>query len=543
MLSLRNELEQSSRFLIGCELASARAATPEQGARTRAFAAELAGGGGAVDWVSISESAGGNPQLAPLALGKPILSAGMEVVIHLTCKDLNRNGLESRAWLLHSEGFHNILAVTGDYPAGGSGGSAKPVFDIDSVGLISLLEQMNRGLAPARLAAQKAEPLQRTGFLVGAVASNSKLLEGEVMPQYAKLAVKVACGARFIVSQVNYDARKAHELRVYMNQHGMADIPLVGNAYLLNPRVARLFYDGKVPGIVVAPHLMRLCEEHGRSVDRGRGFFLELAAKQIAVYRGLGYRGVYLGGITSYPTLQRILELEQSFAPDDWLLFAREISFSRSGEFFFYAPDDETGLIDPTRRAPVAARRPRIRPVYRFSQAAHRALFTPGTSAARLGARLCTLARDSMQGPAPLRALERASKRALFGCRDCGDCSLPETAFLCPEALCPKNQRNGPCGGTRDGRCEVDGFGDCLWVRAYERLKQEGAADRLLAHAPVVQDQGLRGTSAWANAWLGRDHGARRKLRLVPGAPPDRDAGRPTPPAQRAGGGASDVAP
>jgi len=44
------------------------------------------------------DNAGGNPQLAPTALGKPILYAGKEVVIHLTCKDLNRNGLESEAW-------------------------------------------------------------------------------------------------------------------------------------------------------------------------------------------------------------------------------------------------------------------------------------------------------------------------------------------------------------------------------------------------------------------------------------------------------------
>ena len=58
-----------------------------------------------------------------------ILYAGKEVVIHLTCKDLNRNGLESEAWMLNSEGFHNILAMTGDYPAAGDGGLAKPVFD------------------------------------------------------------------------------------------------------------------------------------------------------------------------------------------------------------------------------------------------------------------------------------------------------------------------------------------------------------------------------------------------------------------------------
>ena len=43
--------------------------------------------------------------------------------------------------MLNSEGFHNILAMTGDYPVAGNDGLAKPVFDIDSIGLISMLQQ------------------------------------------------------------------------------------------------------------------------------------------------------------------------------------------------------------------------------------------------------------------------------------------------------------------------------------------------------------------------------------------------------------------
>ena len=50
------------------------------------------------------------------ALGRPILYAGKEVLIHLSCKDANRNGLESMAWLLASEGFHHVLALSGDDP-------------------------------------------------------------------------------------------------------------------------------------------------------------------------------------------------------------------------------------------------------------------------------------------------------------------------------------------------------------------------------------------------------------------------------------------
>jgi methylenetetrahydrofolate reductase (NADPH) len=133
-------------------------------------------------------------------------------------------------------------------------------------------------------------------------------------------------------------------------------------------------------------------------------------------------------------------------------------------------------------------------------------MFVPGATFAKWGAKLCAGSNDTAQGPAPLRALEHLSKAALYHCKDCGDCSLPEISYLCPESQCAKNQRNGPCGGTRGGQCEVNGYGDCIWLRAYERLKHDGSELSMLEHVPVVQNQGLRGTSAWANLWLGRDH-------------------------------------
>jgi methylenetetrahydrofolate reductase (NADPH) len=138
-------------------------------------------------------------------------------------------------------------------------------------------------------------------------------------------------------------------------------------------------------------------------------------------------------------------------------------------------------------------------------------MFAPGSAPAAWGAKACAHAKNPMQGPPLLRSVEHLSKAILYRCKDCGDCSLPVVAYLCPESQCAKNQRNGPCGGTREGRCEVDGYGDCIWLRAYERLKHDGREQNLLDHVPVVQNQGLRGTSAWANLWLGRDHNSRKE--------------------------------
>ena len=104
--------------------------------------------------------------------------------------------------------------------------------------------------------------------------------------------------------------------------------------------------------------------------------------------------------------------------------------------------------------------------------------------------------------PLPLRLRLKCFRPTLVRL---SDCSLPDIAFLCPESSCAKNQRNGPCGGTRDGKCEVHDF-ECIWARAYDRLKYEGDEMGLLDHSPVIQDQALRGTSAWGNTFLQRDH-------------------------------------
>ena len=105
--------------------------------------------------------------------------------------------------------------------------------------------------------------------------------------------------------------------------------------------------------------------------------------------------------------------------------------------------------------------------------------------------------------------LEQAVKVPLFDCRDCGDCSLSELAYLCPESGCPKRLRNGPCGGTNEGRCEAADH-PCVWALAYDRLKPYGEEAKMLDRPAVIADNALRRTSAWANTFLQRDHQARR---------------------------------
>ena len=96
--------------------------------------------------LSITDNPGGHPALSPNMLGLEISRLGIDPLIHFTCKDKNRNQIESILYSLDRNGLSNLLAMTGDFPLYGFEGKAKPVFDLDSAQLIHLISQMNQGL-------------------------------------------------------------------------------------------------------------------------------------------------------------------------------------------------------------------------------------------------------------------------------------------------------------------------------------------------------------------------------------------------------------
>lgn len=98
---------------------------------------------------------------------------------------------------------------------------------------------------------------------------------------------------------------------------------------------------------------------------------------------------------------------------------------------------------------------------------------------------------------------ENAVKKTLFKCQDCGQCVLSHTGFTCP-MRCPKQIRNGPCGGTRaNGHCEVYPERHCIWWLINERSKKLGRWNKLRKyHIPV--DRRFEHTSAWLNMFSGK---------------------------------------
>ncbi|MBI2193733.1 MAG: methylenetetrahydrofolate reductase C-terminal domain-containing protein [Planctomycetes bacterium] len=96
-----------------------------------------------------------------------------------------------------------------------------------------------------------------------------------------------------------------------------------------------------------------------------------------------------------------------------------------------------------------------------------------------------------------LTVLERHIKVPLFDCSMCGQCILRSTAMVCP-MRCPKQMRNGPCGGSVGGKCEVFRERDCVWAVAYRKFQGKGDGERLRELQPLM-DWRLWGTSAWLN--------------------------------------------
>lgn len=292
-------------------------------------------------------------------------------------------------------------------------------------------------------------------------------------------------------------------------------VRLVAGVYVLSAGSARAFHAGRVPGASVSGGLLAAAERWAASPDKGRAFFLELAAAQVAVARGLGLAGVCLSGLSDAEDVSRVLQLADDLGGDRWAELLPQASWSDPGQFWFHLPDPRTGLTGSPAGSPPVPRRRSVH--YALSRLAHEAVFVPGSRRFAVAGRVV---RGTQRGGLArgLHLAEQVIKRSLYGCQDCGDCSLPDTAFLCPESQCAKNQRNGPCGGSRDGECEIPGK-ECIWARAYDRLAASGALESLLRHPVAVQDNALRHSSSWANAVTGMDLYARRQPGPSDGAP------------------------
>ena len=464
---LRDSLE-AGRFCHVVEIVASRISRE---ARLLEVASQLAVTPGVVAG-SITSYAGGSAGQDPLRVGTAARARGLTPNIHVTCVSKDRRALRHLLEDINAIGLENVFALTGDYPKG-----ATSVFDMDSVELVTMMNELRESGMP---------------FWIAAAVSPFKYTEADCVYQYLKLEKKFAAGADYAITQLGFDVKKFAELRQYMDERGVRK-PILGNVYVLSLRAAEKMSKGEPPGCWVAPELVERIRIESKAKDSGEAARLERAARMVAILRGLGYAGAYIGGTHKAEHVRWIIERGQQLAPQ-WEDLAKEFTYPPKRAFYMYETSTApllkpASLVDRTVNSFWHLMSPKQIPEGGVLHKMARAIF------GRIDRR-----------PSLARALERvefAIKSPAFGCQECGNCVLPDMQYVCPQT-CPKQLRNGPCGGTSNGQCEVIPEQSCIWVKVYERAKAANELELLKVYIPPP-DRSLKGTSAWINYFLNKD--------------------------------------
>lgn len=260
-------LLRDGRFVVTCEVNPPDSADPQEVLeRVRPLI-------GIMDAVHISDNSLASPHMCGLALAGLIERMGMETILHMTCRDRNRNMLQADLLGAAALGVKHVLAITGDHPAIGDHPEAKAVFDLDAVSLIETIRHLrdDEKLLSGR-------PLQHAPRLLiggGAEPTSPPL---EFRPH--RLAKKIAAGIDFAVTQVVYDMAL---LRSYM--HAVREMGLDNKIHILisvgalgGPAMARGM-NNSTPGVTVPEDVIRRMEAAPAGKRRDEG--VKICVEQI----------------------------------------------------------------------------------------------------------------------------------------------------------------------------------------------------------------------------------------------------------------------
>jgi methylenetetrahydrofolate reductase (NADPH) len=433
---------------------------------------------------SVTSYAGGRFGQDSVRVGTAVRARGLTPNVHLTCVGQDRISIRKTLHALRALGMYNVFGLTGDWPAGSD---SKPVFDLDSVQLIEFI---------ASVRAEQGVP-----FHIAGAVSPFKYKREDALYQYLKVEKKVQAGANLVITQVGWDSRKFAELKRNLDERGVK-VPVLGNVYVLSRRAAEKMATGSPPGCWAPPALVEAVQKESEAPDGGLAARLERAAQQVAVLKGLGYAGAYIGGTHNAEHITRIIERAKELEPE-WQACAERVSFGDPKGFYLY--DGPSPAKQPRTFLPVVldamgttlpmpwSKQPRDTAMRRFMKAFF--AFVDRHPVLRDG----------------FERFEYWGKRPLFGCEACGNCVLGSMEYVCPQT-CPKQMRNGPCGGTFQGRCEVVEQ-ECIWVSVYQRAEAANRVPELRTFVPAP-DRKLFGTSSWINYFLDRDSRPGRKKPL-----------------------------
>src|SRR5438093_603518 len=207
-----------------------------------------------------------NALMAAVAIER---AAGIETIPHVTPRDTSVMGLEGVLLGAHAEGVRNVLAVTGDPPHVGDYPGSRGVYEVDSIGLVQLLQRLNRGEDYAGKAIDAP-----TSFFAGVAVNPSA---DDLDLELERFELKVAAGARFAMTQALFDLAYLDAFLARLG--GSSPIPLLVGIWPLRSHQLAVRLHNEVPGIVVPDEVQeRLRTAGADAIEVG----LELARVLVA---------------------------------------------------------------------------------------------------------------------------------------------------------------------------------------------------------------------------------------------------------------------
>ncbi len=239
---------------------------------------------GRVDATNVTDQQSSVMRLGSLATCHLLKDKGLEPVLQMTCRDRNRLALQSDLLSAHVLGIENVLALTGDLPALGDQPQAKPVYDLDSVQLLWVINRLNEGYDMV------GNELQgKTNFFPGAVVTPGADTEAKRELQLIKMEKKIAAGARFFQTQAVYDV---DSFAKFMKRVEGFNIPILAGIIPLKSAGMARFMNKNVAGVLVPEELI---DKMAKAEDR-TATGIEIAANLIKQLKSICH-GVHIMAI------------------------------------------------------------------------------------------------------------------------------------------------------------------------------------------------------------------------------------------------------
>ena len=202
-----------------------------------------------VDAINVTDQQSSVMRLGSMAVSHFLIDSGIDAILQMTCRDRNRLALQSDLLSAWSLGIKNVLSLTGDHPTLGDHPSAKPVFDLDSVSLLEVIEQLNDGTDMV------GSPLNGAPkFLSGAVVNPGADNEAAMDLQIMKMEQKIEAGAKFFQTQGVYDL---DAFETFMKRIAPLKTKILGGVILLKSVGMARYMNKNVAGVFVPEILIQ----------------------------------------------------------------------------------------------------------------------------------------------------------------------------------------------------------------------------------------------------------------------------------------------